>query len=153
MSYAIIGLGKIGAALARRFARGGIAVGIANTRRPESIEAMAKQLGTQVTVMTSLDVHGADVIILTPSAHQSVNDQQNDRANHRRNPACRLAWLIPAQRTPHIARNQRAGNAEDDGHNETHAVVSGLHRPRNQSDHQPYNHRTDEGKHTDLPRV
>src|ERR1700744_3652007 len=90
---------------------------------------------------------------LTPPAHQSVNDQQDDRANDRRDPARRLAWLIPAQPTPDIARNQRAGNAEDDGQNEAHAVVSGLKRPRNQSDDQPYDHRTNEGKHVDLARV
>jgi 8-hydroxy-5-deazaflavin:NADPH oxidoreductase len=44
MTYSIIGSGNVGAALARRFARSGIAAGIANTRGPESIESMAKQL-------------------------------------------------------------------------------------------------------------
>lgn len=36
MSYAIIGFGKIGQALAKAFARSGIAVSVATTRDPES---------------------------------------------------------------------------------------------------------------------
>ena len=36
MSYAIIGFGKIGQALARAFARSGIEVSVATTRDPES---------------------------------------------------------------------------------------------------------------------
>lgn len=39
MKYAIIGFGQIGTALARIFAHKNIEVGIANSRRPETIES------------------------------------------------------------------------------------------------------------------
>jgi 8-hydroxy-5-deazaflavin:NADPH oxidoreductase len=48
MTYSIIGTGSVGKALARQFARSGITVGIANTRGPESIVSMAKELGDKV---------------------------------------------------------------------------------------------------------
>jgi predicted dinucleotide-binding enzyme len=41
MSYAIIGFGKIGQALAKAFARNGIEVSVASTRDPESFASDA----------------------------------------------------------------------------------------------------------------
>ena len=41
MSYAIIGFGKIGQALAKAFAHKGIAVSVATTRDPESFASAA----------------------------------------------------------------------------------------------------------------
>lgn len=38
MSYAIVGFGQIGQALAKAFAREGIGVSVATTRDPESVE-------------------------------------------------------------------------------------------------------------------
>jgi predicted dinucleotide-binding enzyme len=58
------GSGSVATAFARQLARSGIAVGIANPRCPDAIETMAKQLGAQVTAMTSHDGLGTDVIIL-----------------------------------------------------------------------------------------
>jgi 8-hydroxy-5-deazaflavin:NADPH oxidoreductase len=40
MSYAIIGFGKIGQAIAKAFARKGIEVSVATTRDPESFTAV-----------------------------------------------------------------------------------------------------------------
>ena len=45
MSYAIIGLGKIGHALAKAFARNGIEVSVATTRDPESFASDAAAIG------------------------------------------------------------------------------------------------------------
>jgi predicted dinucleotide-binding enzyme len=42
MSYAIIGFGNIGQALARAFARNGIEVSVATTRDPESFASAAQ---------------------------------------------------------------------------------------------------------------
>jgi predicted dinucleotide-binding enzyme len=64
MRYSIIGAGNVGAALARQFARSGIAVGIANTRGPASIAAIAKELGDRVVPLNLRDALEADVIIL-----------------------------------------------------------------------------------------
>lgn len=61
MTYSIIGSGAVGAALARQFARSGIAVGIANTRGPDSI---ARDLGAGVVPLSLADALAADVIIL-----------------------------------------------------------------------------------------
>ena len=45
MSYAIIGFGKIGHALAKAFARKGIEVSVATTRDPESFASDAAAIG------------------------------------------------------------------------------------------------------------
>ena len=48
MSYAIIGFGKIGQALAKAFARKGIEVSVATTRDPESFAADAAAIGPTI---------------------------------------------------------------------------------------------------------
>jgi 8-hydroxy-5-deazaflavin:NADPH oxidoreductase len=74
MTYSIIGTGDVGKALARQFARSGIAVGIANTRGPESITSMAKEYGNKVVPLTLQEALKADVIILAVPfwAHRDV---------------------------------------------------------------------------------
>ena len=74
MKYSIIGSGNAGTALARQFARNGIAVGIANTRGPASIAALGNELGSKITAMTLHDALQADVIILAVPfmAHTAV---------------------------------------------------------------------------------
>ena len=47
MSYAIIGFGKIGQALAKAFARSGIEVSVATTRDPESFASAAAAIGPE----------------------------------------------------------------------------------------------------------
>jgi len=64
MQHAIIGSGNVGSALARQFARSGIAVGIANTRGPESLAALAREAGDKVRPMSLEDALDADVVIL-----------------------------------------------------------------------------------------
>ena len=64
MTYSIIGSGNVGSALARQFARSGIAVGIANARGPESIESLQKELAGYVTALTLQESVKADVVIL-----------------------------------------------------------------------------------------
>ena len=74
MTYSIIGSGNVGASLAKQFARSGIAVNIANTRGPESIAAMAEELGSKVVPVTMQDALNADVVILAVPfrAHTAV---------------------------------------------------------------------------------
>jgi predicted dinucleotide-binding enzyme len=64
MSYAIIGFGEIGHALARAFARKGIAVSVATTRDPRSFAADAAAIGPQVIPATLAEAVKADVIFL-----------------------------------------------------------------------------------------
>lgn len=64
MTYSIIGLGNVGTALARQFARSGMTVGIANTRGRDSIAFLAKELGEKVVPLSLQDALTADVIIL-----------------------------------------------------------------------------------------
>ena len=61
MSYAIIGLGKIGTAIAQAFARQGIEVTVAG-RRP--LEALAAQIGPSLVPRRIEDAVKADVVIL-----------------------------------------------------------------------------------------
>jgi len=48
MSYAIVGFGKIGQALAKTFARKGIEVSVATTRDPKSFASAAAAIGPEI---------------------------------------------------------------------------------------------------------
>jgi 8-hydroxy-5-deazaflavin:NADPH oxidoreductase len=74
MSYAIIGFGKIGRALAKAFARNGIEVSVATTRDPESFASDAGAIGPMVIPKTLAEAVKADVIILAVrfEAHPDV---------------------------------------------------------------------------------
>ena len=64
MSYAIIGFGKIGHALARAFARSGIEVSVATTRAPASLASDAAAVGPEVVPTKLADAVKADIIFL-----------------------------------------------------------------------------------------
>lgn len=64
MSYAIIGFGKIGHALAKAFARNGIEVSVATTRDPESFAADAAAIGPKVIAKTLADAVKANTVFL-----------------------------------------------------------------------------------------
>jgi predicted dinucleotide-binding enzyme len=74
MSYAIIGFGKIGHALAKAFARKGIDVSVATTRDPKSFAADAAAIGPKVLPKTLTEAVKADVIFLAVrfEAHPDV---------------------------------------------------------------------------------
>jgi predicted dinucleotide-binding enzyme len=63
-SYAIIGFGKIGQALAKAFARKGIAVSVATTRDPESFASDAAAIAPEIIPTTLAKALKADVIFL-----------------------------------------------------------------------------------------
>lgn len=64
MSYAIIGFGKLGQALARAFARKGIEVSVATTRDPESFAADAAAIGPGIIPRTLAEAIEADIVFL-----------------------------------------------------------------------------------------
>src|SRR6202167_5823226 len=64
MSYAIIGFGKIGHALAKAFARKGIEVSVATTRDPESFAADAAAIGTTIIPKKLAEAIKADTVFL-----------------------------------------------------------------------------------------
>ncbi len=64
MSYAIIGFGNVGQALAKAFARRGIEVSVATTRDPESFAADAAAIGPEVIPTTLAEAVKADIIFL-----------------------------------------------------------------------------------------
>ncbi|RUW57879.1 NADPH-dependent F420 reductase [Mesorhizobium sp. M7A.F.Ca.US.008.03.1.1] len=64
MSYAIIGFGKIGHALAKAFARNGIEVSMATTRDPESFAADAAAIGPTIIPKTLAEAIKSDIIFL-----------------------------------------------------------------------------------------
>ncbi|MGF6371646.1 putative dinucleotide-binding enzyme [Paraburkholderia sp. RAU6.4a] len=64
MSYAIIGFGKIGYALAKAFARSGIEVSVATTRDPESFASDAAAIGPGIIPKTLTEALKADTIFL-----------------------------------------------------------------------------------------
>ncbi|MCS3417992.1 putative dinucleotide-binding enzyme [Pseudomonas sp. BIGb0450] len=64
MSYAIIGFGKLGQALAKAFARKGIEVSVATTRDPKSFAAEAAAIGPGVIPNTLAQALEADTVFL-----------------------------------------------------------------------------------------
>jgi predicted dinucleotide-binding enzyme len=64
MSYAIIGFGKIGQALAHAFARKNIDVTVASRRPPEELAPQARAIGPTVVANSLRDALDADTIIL-----------------------------------------------------------------------------------------
>ena len=74
MSYAIIGFGKIGHALATAFARNGIEVSVATTRDPESFASDAAAIGPTIIPKTLAEAVKADIIFLAVrfAAHPDV---------------------------------------------------------------------------------
>ncbi len=79
-SYAIIGFGKIGKALAKAFARKGIQVSVATARDPESFAAEAAAIGTEINPVTLADAIKADIIFLAVrfESHPDVAKAQVD---------------------------------------------------------------------------
>ena len=74
MSYAIIGFGKIGQALAKAFARSGIEVSVATTRDPRSFASDAAAIGPGIIPKTLAEAVKADVVFLAVrfGSHQDV---------------------------------------------------------------------------------
>jgi predicted dinucleotide-binding enzyme len=74
MSYAIIGFGSIGQALAKAFARSGIEVSVATTRDPASFAADAAAIGPGIIPKTLAEAVKADTIFLAVrfEAHPDV---------------------------------------------------------------------------------
>ena len=64
MSYAIVGFGKIGQALAHAFARKNIEVTVASRRPPEALAPQARAIGPTVVAKSLRDAIKADTIIL-----------------------------------------------------------------------------------------
>ena len=74
MSYAIIGFGNIGQALARAFARKGIEVSVATTREPKSFASAAAAIGPEIVPRTLAEAVKADIVFLAVrfESHQDV---------------------------------------------------------------------------------
>lgn len=74
MSYAIVGFGKIGQALAKAFARNGIEVSVATTRDPASFASAAAAIGPTIIPKKLAEAVKADIVFLAVGfrAHQDV---------------------------------------------------------------------------------
>lgn len=74
MTYAIIGFGKIGQALAKAFSRNGLEVSVATTRDPGSFAADAAAIGPTIVPKTLAEAVKADIVFLAVrfEAHQDV---------------------------------------------------------------------------------
>ena len=74
MSYAIVGFGKIGQALAKVFARKGIEVSVATTRDPESFASAAAAIGPGIIPKNLAQALKADIVFLAVrfESHQDV---------------------------------------------------------------------------------
>ena len=64
MSYAIVGFGAEGQALARAFARKNMEVAVASRRSPEALLSLAKTIGPTVRPVSLRDAMNAEIILL-----------------------------------------------------------------------------------------
>ncbi len=64
MTYAIIGFGPVGQALARMFARKGLEVAVASRRPPDALTPLAEAIGSTVRPKSLADALEADTILL-----------------------------------------------------------------------------------------
>jgi predicted dinucleotide-binding enzyme len=80
MTYAIVGSGHVGTALARQFARNRIGVMISNTRGLASLGELVNELGPSVTPANLQDALEADVILLAVpfAAHAEIAKARKD---------------------------------------------------------------------------
>jgi predicted dinucleotide-binding enzyme len=70
MKIGILGSGRIGAVAARLFVVAGHEVAIANSRGPESLQALVQELGPQAHAMTTIDAaRFGDVVLLAVPWH------------------------------------------------------------------------------------
>jgi predicted dinucleotide-binding enzyme len=78
MSYAIIGFGKIGQALAKAFARKGIEVSVATTRDPKSFASAAAAIGPTIIPKKLAEAVKADIVFLAVrfESHRDVAKAQ-----------------------------------------------------------------------------
>lgn len=77
MKHAIIGAGKIGTALARKFAENNIEADIANSRGPGTLASLKAELGPNITPQTTEEACKADIIYLAVpfNSYQAVAKQ------------------------------------------------------------------------------
>jgi len=64
MSIGIIGAGALGSSVARLLAKSGISATIANSRGPESLAALAGELGPSIKAGTAREAASADVVLV-----------------------------------------------------------------------------------------
>ncbi|AQT79073.1 hypothetical protein B1R94_06975 [Mycolicibacterium litorale] len=64
MTYAIIGSGNIGSAVAAQFARAGVAVAVAGSRGPGAVAPLAAKLGHHIVPTEAAEALQADVVVL-----------------------------------------------------------------------------------------
>ncbi len=62
MNYSIVGTGNVGRTLASFFSKAGVEVALANTRGPEAVEPVAKQLGGKVMASSLDEALDSDII-------------------------------------------------------------------------------------------
>jgi 8-hydroxy-5-deazaflavin:NADPH oxidoreductase len=64
VSYAIIGSGNIGSAVARQFARSGLSVAVATAKGPAAVAPLVAELGSTVVAAELSEALRADVVVL-----------------------------------------------------------------------------------------
>jgi len=111
-SYAIIGFGNIGKALAKAFARNGIKVSVATTRDPKNFASAAAAIGPEIIPTTLAEAVKADVIFLAvrfeshPDVAKALPNWQGE--DHRRRDQCLRRASRKAGRTA-FCQVRRAG--------------------------------------------
>ena len=97
MSYASVGFGKIGQALAHAFARKNMDVTVASRRMPEELEPQARAIGPKVVAKSLQEALKADTIFLAvPFGEHREIAKALDRKSTRLNSSHRIASRMPS---------------------------------------------------------
>jgi hypothetical protein len=80
MSYAIVGFGAIGQALADMFARKGIEVAVASRRPPEALAPQANAIGPTIIPKTLKDALEADIVMLAVPIGSTERSRRHGQA-------------------------------------------------------------------------
>jgi len=64
MNIGIIGAGALGSNIARAFAKAGISAVISNSRSPESLAGLVKELGPRIKAVTTQEAAKADIVVV-----------------------------------------------------------------------------------------
>jgi glycerol-3-phosphate dehydrogenase len=105
MSYAILGFGKIGQALAQAFARNNVDVTVASRRPPEALAPQARAIGPTVVAKSLENAVEADTIIL------AIPFSEHREVAKRRSAAVTSPWP-PRGRGRRIRGVQQSGRGE-----------------------------------------
>src|SRR5687768_1066549 len=84
------------------------------------------------------------LVVAAAAAELADHEQQNQRADHRADPSCRLAHLVQPERLAEETGDERPGDAQQHRHDPAHLLVARHDESRDRADDQADDEGADE---------